>query len=240
MERLNSLRQRIDVWVTIQESLVTVVKPLCAEWRDATQVAMEAAEEAEDAEEAAAVAASKSKCHRKKKKITDTVIAVVDWPLFLPSTVIGHVPQTLKLLDCEFCLCEAEAYECLMTMRCQLLYRSHIYKFKNRHITGQLLNTRANTTVKSVVMIIDEAAARYRVLRERPVVLHEGMGVSATGKKKDGWDRALCILNDEDIRALDEGDVNDMEDTRHVSWIWRIHCHTTNEEEMNEGMLSPA
>ncbi len=151
MERLNGLRWRIDVWVTIQESLVAVIKPLRAEWRDATQLAMAAAEEAEEAEEAVAAAASKSKRRRKKKKIMDTVIAVVDWPLFLPSSIIGHVPQTLKLLDCEFRLRKAEAYECLTIMHRQLLYRSHIYKFKNRHITGQLLNTRANTTVKSVV-----------------------------------------------------------------------------------------
>ncbi len=227
--------------MTIQELLVPAVKPLHVEWRDATQLAMAAVEEAEEAEEAAVAATSNSKHRRKKKKkIMDTVIAVVDWLLFLPSSVVSRIPQTLKLLDCEFRLCEAKAYECLTTMRRQLLYRSHIYKFKNRHIMGQLLNTQANTTVKSVVANIDEAAARYRVLQERLVVLHEGMGVSVTGKKKDGWDQALRILKDEDIWALNEGDVNDMEGIWHVSWIWQIHHHTTDEEEMNEGTSSCA
>lgn len=230
MEGLNSLRRRIEVWATIQESHVASVKPLRAEWKDASQAAAAAAEAAEDAE----VASSKSR-KRKKKTIVENLIAVVEWPLFLPSSVAGRVSQTLKLLDSEFRLREAEAYECLTTMRRQLLYRSHIYKFKNRHITSQLLNTRANTTVKSVVSIIDEAAARYRYLHARLVILHETMGTSATGKKKEGWDRALRVLQEEDIRALDEGDINETEGSRQISWIWRIHRHTTDAEEMNEG-----
>ncbi|KAK0430393.1 hypothetical protein EV421DRAFT_2039494 [Armillaria borealis] len=35
---------------------------------------------------------------------------------FLPSEVVGHVPRNLKLLDSEFRLREAEAFECLATM----------------------------------------------------------------------------------------------------------------------------
>ncbi|PBL03031.1 hypothetical protein ARMGADRAFT_1021797 [Armillaria gallica] len=199
---------------TCKELLVPAVKPLCAEWRDTTQLAMAAVEEAEEAEEAAAAAASNSKhCRKKKKKIIDTVIAMVNWPLFLPSSIVSYVPQTLKLLDCEFCLHEAEAY-----------------KFKNHHIIGQLLNTQANTTVKSVVANIDEVAARYRVLQEHLVVLHEGMGVSVTGKKKDGWDQALHILKDKDIQALNEGDVNDTEALQ-IKWCKAHTCtHHWDEE----------
>ncbi|PBK71801.1 hypothetical protein ARMSODRAFT_973373 [Armillaria solidipes] len=182
------------VWPSVKnnEPLITVVKPLHVEWRDATQIARTTAEEAEEA------VASKSKCHRKKKKIMDTVIVVVDWPLFLPSTVIGRIPQTLKLLDSKFHLC-------------------------------QLLNTQANTTIMSVIMIVNKATARYRVLQEHLVVLHEGMEVSAIGKK-DGWDQALHILNDEDIWALDEGDVNDTEALQ-IKWCKAHACtHHWDEE----------
>ncbi|SJL17200.1 uncharacterized protein ARMOST_20746 [Armillaria ostoyae] len=233
MEGLNSLRRWIEVWATIQESHVVGVKPLRAEWKDATQAAAAAAEAAEEAE---AASSNSRKRKKKKKKVVENLIAVAEWPLFLPSSVAGHVSQTLKLLDCEFRLREAEAYECLTMMRRQLLYRSHIYKFKNRHITGQLLNTRANTTVKSVVASIDEVAARYRYMHTRLVVLHESMGTSATGKKKDGWDRALRVLREEDIRALDEGNINETEGSRQISWIWRIHRHTTDAEEMNKAL----
>ncbi len=154
MESLNSLTQHIELWAEIQEDHVTAVKPLHTKWKDAVQTATAAATlEAEDT-----AATSKSK-HRKKKKVVENVTAVVDWPLFLPSEVVGHVPHNLKLLDSELCLHEAEAFKCLATMCRQLLHHSHIYKFKNHHITGQLLNTCMNTTIKSMVANIDEAAA---------------------------------------------------------------------------------
>ncbi len=63
------------------------------------------------------------------------------------------------------------------------------------------------------------------------------MEILATGKKHNSWNRALHALAPEDIWALNKGDINKMEGTRQVSWIWRIHRHTTDEQEMNEGTL---
>ncbi len=69
--------------------------------------------------------------------------------------------RTKSLVDFEFRLREAEAYECLTTMCRLLIYRSHLYKFKDKHVTGQMMSTRARSTVSNVLSNIDEAATRY-------------------------------------------------------------------------------
>ncbi|KAK0414405.1 hypothetical protein EV421DRAFT_1686033, partial [Armillaria borealis] len=92
-------------------------------------------------------------------------------PLFLPSSTIDLIQNNKKLLDFEFCLRKAEVYKCLTTLRRLLIYRSHIYKFKDRHITGQLMSTWVRSTIKSVIDNIDEAADRYCKLREHLVAL---------------------------------------------------------------------
>ncbi len=86
-------------------------------------------------------------------------------------------------MDFEFQLHEAESYECLTTLCRQLIFRSHIYKFKDQNVTGQLMSTWTRSTISSVIKNIDEAAARYRKLRADLEVL-----AAALGDVKVGWD----------------------------------------------------
>ncbi len=117
-------------------------------------------------------------------------------------------------MDFEFRLREAESYECLTTLRHQLIFRSHIYKFKDQNVTSQLMSTRARSTISSVIKNIDEAAARYRKLRADLVVL-----ATALGDAKAGWDRQLRVLNAADVRLLDETMPGETEGRRAMSWI---------------------
>ncbi|SJL11239.1 uncharacterized protein ARMOST_14642 [Armillaria ostoyae] len=154
-----------------------------------------------------------------------------EMPLFLPSACLGRLRQKQKLMDFEFRLREAEAYECLMTM-CQLLiYRSHLYKFKDKHVTGQMMSTRARSTVSNVVHNIEEAVTRYRKLRGNLVLL-----AGAIDGGKPGWDRQLRELSMMDVRPLEDVLPGETEGQCSMSWIWRVHRHDTDAEETTEAL----
>ncbi len=211
---------------------VTVLR---ADWNRAQLIAKAEAEAAQAAADEAATTKSGKKKGRQQgcrvKVSIEEALDAVDLPLFLPSSVTGHFRQNKKLMDFEFRLHEAESYECLMTLRRQLIFRSHIYKFKDQNVTGQLMSTRARSTISSVIKNIDEAAARYRKLQADLVVL-----AMALGDVKAGWDRQLRVLNAADVRPLDETMPGETEGRRAMSWIWRVHCHDTDAEETAEGM----
>ncbi|PBK67752.1 hypothetical protein ARMSODRAFT_888498, partial [Armillaria solidipes] len=140
-----------------------------------------------------------------------------------------------KLLDYEFRLREAEAYECLATLHRLLIYRSHIYKFKDKNITGQAMSTRARATIKTIIANIDTAAARYRSLW-----VNLGALASAIAGSKPRWDRQLRVLEPGDVRALEDIAPGETEGRRAMTWIWRVHCHETDAEETAEGTSCPA
>ncbi len=172
----------------------------------------------------------KPRNRRARAKPIEEALEAVDIPLFLPSDTFNCIRTNTKLADFEFHLREAKAYECLTTLRRLLIYRSHIYKFKDLHIMGQLMSTRARLTIKSVINNINEAADRYRKLREHLVAL-----AAALDGGKDGWDRQLRVLNAADVRPLDESLQGETEGRQTMSWIWRVHCHDTDAEETAEG-----
>ncbi|KAK0458719.1 uncharacterized protein EV420DRAFT_1642445 [Desarmillaria tabescens] len=241
-EGMNRIRRRLDVWFEIQQLYMPEVAALRTDWNKAQLaakaraelVAAEAAVAASDVAEDPKKKTSKKRKPRKRRarvKPMEEALEAVNIPLFLPSSTISRIQSNKKLLDFEFRLREAEVYECLMTLHRLLIYQSHIYKFKDRHVTGQLMSTRARSTIKSVIDNIDEAENRYRKLREHLVVL-----AGALDGAKDGWDRQLRVLDAMDVRPLDESLPGETEGRRTMSWIWRVHRHETDVEETVEAL----
>lgn len=233
--------RRLDAWFEIQQLYMPGVVILRTEWNKeqlaakavaAEQVAAEAAVKASNVDEPPwnTRKGQKPQKHRAQAKLIEEALQAVDVPLFLPSNTVSRIRTNRKLTDFEFRLREAEAYECLTTLRRLLIYQSHIYKFKDIHITGQLMSTRARSTIKSVISNIEEAVDRYHKFREHLITL-----AAALDGKKDGWDRQLHVLNAADVRPLDESLQGETEGRRTMSWIWRVHRHDTDAEEMAEG-----
>lgn len=140
-----------------------------------------------------------------------------DVTLYLPS----HLPSDLRskicdsnLLFAEEELREAEAYESLEDLRRHLRSRMFANKYKIKNITGQRANTRARTWQKT----IDDRAisAKHRYCRARSALFQlRGCG---------DWEDVLRVLNDEDVRALNERALStqekaDWESARHASGI---------------------
>ncbi|KAK0430440.1 hypothetical protein EV421DRAFT_1893559 [Armillaria borealis] len=161
----------------------------------------------------------------------EEALDAVTMPLFLPSACLGRRHQNQKLMDFEFRLQEAEAYKCLTTMRRLLIYRSHLYKFKDKHVTGQMMSTRARSTVSNVLNNIDKAATRYRTLCDHLVLL---AGAIEGGKL--GWDRQLRVLSSTDVWPLEDILPGETEGWRAMSWIWHVHRHETDAEETAEAL----
>ncbi len=111
-----------------------------------------------------------------------------------------------------------------------LIYRSHLYKFKDKHVTGQMMSMQARSTVSSVSNNIDEAMTRYCKLRDNLVVL---AGTIEGGRS--GWDRQLQELGATDVRPLEETLPGKTEGRQAMSWIWHIHRHETDAKETAEG-----
>ncbi|KAK0227419.1 hypothetical protein EDD85DRAFT_958034 [Armillaria nabsnona] len=193
-EGLNWMHWHLDIWFEIQQLYMLGVASLCTEWNK-TQLAAKVVAAQLAAAAAASIAANvdeepqnsrkgqKPHKHRAQAKLIEEALEVVDIPLFLPSNTFNCIQTNRKLADFEFCLHEAETYECLMTLCRLLIYRSHIYKFKDLHITGQLMSMRARSTIKSIINNIDKAADRYCKLRDHLVTL-----AAALDGGKDGWD----------------------------------------------------
>ncbi len=150
-EGLNRMRRRLDVWFEIQQLYMLGVASLRTKWNK-TQLAAKAAAAQLAATEAASIAANvdeepqnsrkgrKPRNHRARAKPIEEALEAVNIPFFLPSNTFNRIRTNTKLADFEFRLREAEAYECLTTLRRLLIYRSHIYKFKDLHIMGQLMS----------------------------------------------------------------------------------------------------
>ncbi|KAK0435013.1 hypothetical protein EV421DRAFT_1740461 [Armillaria borealis] len=201
-EGLNWLQRRLNVWFEIQQVYMPCITALWAEWNRAQLIAKAEAEAAQAAADEAATTKSGKKKGRR--------------------SMISHFCQNKKLMDFEFWLCEAESYECLMMLRRQLIFRSHIYKFKDQNVTSQLMSTRVRSTISSVMKNIDEAATRYRKLWADLVVL-----AVALGNAKAGWDQQLWVLNAADVRPLDETMLGETEDAEETAEALRIEwCKT--------------
>ncbi|KAM6490384.1 hypothetical protein JOM56_014148, partial [Amanita muscaria] len=134
--------------------------------------------------------------------------------LYLPSEIIGKASCEMNLFEYEWRLRFAQAHDALNTIRRLLILRSRLHRSKERFARGQFHNTRSVVVLNRLNSRIDYSVKQYRTTRIRLQRLAEKL-------LKVGWDQSLRVLQDEDIRPLDEDDGRS-EGRRVLSWIWRI------------------
>jgi hypothetical protein len=159
-------------------------------------------------------------------------------PLWLPSQINGRVSVDTSLVNIEWKLRHAQAYESLDSLRHFLQFRAYLYKFKDRFVRGQGANTRARNAINGVQAKIDAAAAEYRVAYGALLLLSSQVFDIA------GWKNELLVLKDEDIRDLSEAKADRLgktqsEGRRTISWIWKAvpADDLENDEFLRESML---
>lgn len=118
-----------------------------------------------------------------------------DITLHLPSSLPLQTPASQKLFEYEFRLRTAQAYEALEEIRQHLRLRSHMYRYKDRHVVGQRANTRSRNLLSRVQTKVDASAKKYTSARNALIILAHRTGTV-------GWDTQLQELSDEDVRAF--------------------------------------
>lgn len=149
--------------------------------------------------------------------------------LLLPSHVIDRVECDMKLSDFEWRLRYAQAHDALDDIQRLLVLRSRLYRSKERFSRGQYHNTRSVNILNCVNSNINYGVKKYRQTR---VLLQQLSKLLL----KVGWEHQLKVLQDEDVRQLEEGEGSSVSEGRRVlSWIWRAQGVGSTEEAMQEG-----
>ncbi|KAJ6506688.1 hypothetical protein C8R45DRAFT_816824 [Mycena sanguinolenta] len=159
--------------------------------------------------------------------------------LFLPSDITDSAKRVKAcaegLPDVEASLREGEAHDALEALRQGLRVRTMTNRFRIRNATGQRVLTRGQGVLRQNNVRIHKAKLRYRYARNALSRLR-GNGE---------WERKLQVLQDEDIRALNEraggvanyGVVALSEGRRTLSWIWyTVQPDGPTEEELVEAL----
>lgn len=153
-------------------------------------------------------------------------------PLFLPSAISSDIQCSKKALEYEWRLRKAQAYDALESLRNRLCLRTHMYKFKDRFVTGQRQNTRARSTINYVEAKIQADAERYRSAYSALTVLGPLLGEESSIDD-------LKTLSHEDIQGASQGVEGSSEGTRRLSWIWMINgVGLDSDEGMQKGILA--
>jgi len=135
--------------------------------------------------------------------------------LWLPSAICGKVPCHPRLYDFEWDLRLAQANDALHDIRQSLQLRSHLYKHKDRFVTGQRANTRSNAIIARVQASVIASISRYRAARNALLSLAPFL------KKDETWKGTIMELRDEDVREMSVGGRDESEGHRLISWIWK-------------------
>lgn len=156
-----------------------------------------------------------------------------DTPLLLPSAFCRPSTPPLNTLDnvllsIEARLRAARGEDTLGRLREHLLLRSRMYRIKDRQVRGQILSTRANTTLHTVNATILADALQYRTHYRALEAMDPFMATHT-------WKRNLKPLQDSDMRTLEESE--ESEGRRSLSWIWISQVDVSTEKGMQEGCL---
>ncbi|KAJ6548378.1 hypothetical protein B0H19DRAFT_188597 [Mycena capillaripes] len=224
-ERANKLRRKILTWMDAQ----LLVTPYVAQLRAAEDRA------------------------RAKISATQTQpgIQVQHMALWLPSAINGRMECDVALYEYEFRLREGQAHEALDALRHQLLFRTHLFKYKDRFVRGVRGNSRSQTKIEGVEERIRREAERYRAARRALVNLGNHLG-------EEGWQKELLPLSSEDVRGMPRALFQDPERKKllmkkgpnarkqaaargqeakaRMSWIWR----SPGVEDSGEGGMNEA
>ncbi|KAJ7736333.1 hypothetical protein DFH07DRAFT_966848 [Mycena maculata] len=177
VERTSKLRRKIVSWMDIQRGFFPVVDRLRA-LHDA------------------------ARAHSAKTQPIPSV-QVFDIALWLPSAITkeagqGRREQTTLMKELqmhEFRLRVGQGNEALHEIRCSLLVRTHLYKYKDENVQGVRENTRSNQKIAICNDRVRRMAAQYRAACRALVVLGEVL-------ENDEWETTLKPLADTDLRGM--------------------------------------
>ncbi|KAI0693244.1 hypothetical protein C8T65DRAFT_711224 [Cerioporus squamosus] len=144
----------------------------------------------------------------------DDSILPQDHPLFLPSTACTRVTIPQLLLEHEWRLWEAQAYDALTDLRGHLEVRAYLYRYKDEQVRGQKEITRSHDVIHGIDSKIKLNTSRYRAAYTALTTLSAALG-------KIDWRGSLQPLNDGDIQHITAGDGSGSEGRREISWIWK-------------------
>lgn len=182
-----------------------------------------------------------------------------DIALHLPSSLPLRTPASQKLVEYEFRLRMAQAFEALEEIRRHLRLRTHMYRYKDRHVVGQRANTRSRNLLSRVQTKVDAGATKYTRARNALATLALRTGTV-------GWDTQLQKLSDEDLRAFTDDSEKERERKgrktaqgkkgnvaqkkaqalgeghKTLSWIWKVVGvrDDGNDEGVQEGVYAYA
>ena len=140
---------------------------------------------------------------------------VEEMKLFLPSEFCDQASCPNKLCEHEWKLREAQAHKALCDLRHFLRLHTHLYKFKDTNVRGQVANTHARTTISQTDRKVSTATEKYCVARAALFSLAPLLG-------KEGWEDTLRPLKTEDIRAMKDICEKESEGRQTLSWIWKV------------------
>ncbi|RDX41714.1 hypothetical protein OH76DRAFT_1459063 [Lentinus brumalis] len=135
-------------------------------------------------------------------------------PLFLPSTACPRISVARVLLEHEWALRQAQAYDSLTDLRGHLEVRAYIYKYKDQNMRGQRDGLRSRDIVNSIESKLKMDALRYRTAYMAMTTLSAALG-------KTDWRGGLQPLNEGDIRHVTADDGSGSEGRKELSWIWK-------------------
>ncbi len=154
-------------------------------------------------------------------------------PLFLPSAACPEITVARTVLDQEWRLRQAQAYDALTDLRGHLEVRAYIYGYKDQHVRGQREGLRSNDIVHGIEDKITTDKTRYRAAYSAMTTLAAALG-------KVDWRGTLQPLNDTDIRHVAAGDGSTSESRKEISWIWTaggMHTDGNLDDEHASGNL---
>ncbi|KAJ6464246.1 hypothetical protein C8R47DRAFT_992084 [Mycena vitilis] len=132
--------------------------------------------------------------------------------LFMPSEIASATVRVgvcaIGLPEIERRLRVAEAEEALEGVRQGLRTRTMTNRFRLRNYTGQGMMTKGQGVLRLINVRIHVAKLRYRYARSALLVL-QGHG---------DWEERLRVLNDDDVRALNERALTAEEKARNAHW----------------------
>ncbi|OCH90158.1 hypothetical protein OBBRIDRAFT_812834 [Obba rivulosa] len=135
--------------------------------------------------------------------------------LLLPSKICAYVPCHAVFLDYEWRLWEGQAHEALDNLRRHLRLQTYLHKFKKQFVVGQWPNTRARSSIESAQQKVNMDVATYRAA-------HVAMNSLALFLNKSNWQAILQRLEDDDVRAISDGQIFESKGHQMMSWIWKI------------------
>ncbi|KAI0059388.1 hypothetical protein BV25DRAFT_1785942, partial [Artomyces pyxidatus] len=235
-EKSNTLRHRIQVWRSVQQTYM----PALSNVQAAAEAASPSPSPPTDTTPPSPVPATRTRSRRAAKANEDNSDRPEYTTLWLPSQIPANLRSsgcTAGLIEKEIRLRVAQADDALHHIRRQLRVRLALIHHKRIHVDGpgQRAMTRAQTMLKRVNEKLQRYVAKYRRARVALETLEPG----------GPWEADVPELSDKDVRSPTKDEKGVGKGRRELSWIWRVQrqdsrdvpgAREATEEEVHESM----